>query len=233
MSASLFYKKLRYPMAIYQMYGNADYQLLNDKDAKNYGIELEARKSFAFTGLPVLRNITLYGNFTYLDARVRQMSADAIVDPENPNRLIMQETVYATEKRPQSGASNYMYNAGFYFDTKPVSVSLVYNSVTNRMFRPAGPGHQNESLYEQPLRSLDGQVAVHFLHRQAEVKINLANLLNSYSVIYQNRFEDPDLSGSKKDPSKKEAQYQAGKDLVNYKVAPGRTYSITLSYIFK
>jgi len=233
MSASLFYKKLRYPMAIYQMYGNADYQLMNDKDAKNYGIELEGRKSFAFTGLPVLRNITLYGNFTYLDARVRQMSADAITDPDNPNRVIVKETVYATEKRPQSGASNYMYNAGIYYDNKLVSLSLVYNSVTNRMFRPAGPGHQNESLYEQPLKSLDGQVAVHFLHRQAEVKINLANLLNSYSVIYQNRFDDEDLSLSKKDPSKKEAQYQAGKDLVNYKVAPGRTYSVTLSYTFK
>ena len=232
-SASVFYKKLNYPMAIYQMYGNADYQLLNDKDAKNYGVEIEARKSFAFTGVPVLRNITLYGNFTYLDAQVRQMSADAIPDPENPNRLMVHETVYPAQKRPQSGASNYMYNAGFYFDSKPVAVSLVYNSVTNRMFRAAGEGHQNESLYEQPLKSLDAQLALNFLHRNAVLKISLANLLNSYSVVYQNMYDDPDLSASKKDPSKKQAQYQAGKDFVNYKVAPGRTYSATLSYTFK
>jgi outer membrane receptor protein involved in Fe transport len=232
-SASVFYKKLDYPMAIYQMYGNADYQLMNDKDAKNYGIELEARKSFAFTKVPVLQNITLYGNFTYLDAEVRQMAADAMPDPNNPNKLIIRETVYPKEKRPQSGASNYMYNAGFYFDTRPVSFSLVYNKVTNRMFRPAGPGHQNESLYEQPLQSLDAQLTYSFLHRRAVIKINAANLLNSYSVVYQNIYDDPDLAGSKKDPSKAEAKYQAGKDNVNYKAAPGRTIGVTLSYTFR
>jgi hypothetical protein len=233
LSLSLFYKKMDYPMAIYQVFGNPVYQLQNDKDAKNYGFEVEARKSFAFTKIPVLRNITLYGNLTYLDARVRQMSTTTIPDPQNPNKIIAVETVHPVERRPQTGASNYMYNAGFYFDTKPVSFSMTYNQVTNRLFRPSGPGHQNESLYEQPLKSLDAQLAVRFLHRKAELKLNVANLLNSFYVVYQNRYTDPDLSNSKKDPSKKELEYQAGKDMVDYKASPGRTYGATITYTFK
>lgn len=233
LSLSLFYKKMDYPMAIYMVLGNPLFQLQNDKDAKNYGFEIEARKSFAFTKIPVLRNITLYGNFTYLDARVRQMDAPTVPDPQNPDKIVVVETVYPVQKRPQTGASNYMYNAGFYFDTKPVSFSLTYNQVTNRLFRPSGPGHQNESLYEQPLKSLDAQLAVRLLRRKAELKFNVANLLNSFYVVYQNRYDEADLSNSKKDPSKKQLEYQAGRDMVDYKASPGRTYSATITYTFK
>jgi outer membrane receptor protein involved in Fe transport len=135
LSASVFFKKLDYPMSIYLDQGSGTYSLTNDKEAQNYGFEVEARKSLGFTALPVLRHITLYGNFTYLDARVKQMTLT--YDNTDPQKPVPVEKVYDTwEKRPQTGASNFMYNAGFYFDTKPVSVNLVYNVVTNRLFRP-------------------------------------------------------------------------------------------------
>ncbi len=40
----------------------AYFELRNNKNAKNYGLEVEVRKSLAFTKVPVLQNITLYGN---------------------------------------------------------------------------------------------------------------------------------------------------------------------------
>jgi len=57
--------------------------------------------------------------------------------------------------------------------------------------------------------------------------------LNSYYVVYENRYANPDLDNSKKEPSKKELEYQPGKDMVDYKSAPGRTYSAMISYTFK
>ena len=232
LSASAFYKKLNYPMSIYIQQGSGIFSLYNDKVAENYGIEFEARKSFAFTDLPVLKQITLYGNFTYMDAKVKQM--ELTYDNSNSQRPVPVEKVYDWEKRPQTGASNFMYNAGLYYDTKPVAVSVVYNAITNRLFRPSVHGSQNSSLYEQPMKTLDAQLAVRLLQQKLEVKLNMANLLNSYAVVYANSgFTDPDLANSVKPLSKREAMYQADKDEINYKTVPGRTYSITLTYTIK
>ncbi len=72
-SVSLFYKKLKYPMEIYAKSGNRQFELRNDKDATNKGIELELRKSLGFTGIPALKGLTVFGNFTRLFADVRPM----------------------------------------------------------------------------------------------------------------------------------------------------------------
>lgn len=226
-SASAFYKKLDYPMSIYVNQGSGSFFLLNDKVAKNYGFEVEARKSFAFTGVPVLRNITLFGNFTYLDSKVRRMNI-TYEYPDDPRKPVPVEEIYDWEKRPQTGASNYMYNTGFYFDTKPVSVNLVYNVVTNRLFRPDET--LVRSLYEQPLNSLDAQLAVRALKQKLEVKLNVSNLLNEFAVVYYNA--GPNVADDKP-LSKKEARYKAEYDYVNYKNYPGRTYAITLTYSFQ
>jgi outer membrane receptor protein involved in Fe transport len=233
-SLSLFYKKFKNPMEIYQVSGQRIYQLQNNKSATNKGLEVEMRKSFAFTGVPVLRNITLYGNFTILDARVTPMKVNFnSLDPNNPLKIEPIETIGEEEKRPQTGASNYMYNAGMYYDTKPVSLSLSYNYVTNRLFRPADI--YAASLFEHPLQALDAQVSIRMLKQKGEIKLNAGNLLNSYSVIYQNQYKDNDgnVVGSPENaPTTKDLLYQPDLDIINYKTKSGRTYSITLSYTF-
>ncbi len=232
LSASFFYKDLAYPMEIYRRELQNSYELQNSKSAKNYGVELEVRKSFAFTKVPVLRNFTLYGNFTYLDATVKPMVVNIGLDPNNNQKVVVTETVGEEEKRPQMGASNFMFNAGINYDMNPVSVSLNYNSVTNRVFLPNTVYRQ--SLMEQPLRALDAQVGFRFLKQRAELKLNFGNLLNSYAVIYINQFtaeQYQDFANGKK-PGKKDMRYDSGKDLVNFKSSPGRTYSATVSYRF-
>lgn len=232
LSASFFYKDLAYPMEIYRRELLNSFELLNSKSAKNYGIELEMRKSLAFTKLPVLRNFTLYGNFTYLDAVVKPMTINIGLDPANAQKVVVKETIGEEEKRPQMGASNFMFNAGVYYDMNPVSVSLTYNSVTNRVFLPSSVYRM--SLMERPLQALDAQVGFKFLKQHAELKLNVGNLLNSYAVIYMNQFtaeQNQEYTNGGK-PGKKEMKYDSGQDLVNFKSMPGRTYSATFTYKF-
>ncbi|SEW20191.1 Outer membrane receptor proteins, mostly Fe transport [Chitinophaga sp. YR573] len=231
LSATLFYKKFRDPMEIYKQGDNRIYFLKNNKYAKNYGLEVEVRKSLSFTQVPVIRNITLYGNFTALSSRVTPVDIDyGSLDPNDPNKVLPVEKVGKEEKRPQTGASNYMVNAGFYYDIKPVSFSLVYNYVTNRMFRPAA--YYSESLFERPLESLDGQLAIRLLKQKMQLRLNISNLLNSYSVVYRNFYKDAAISNHQKDPSIKDLLYQKGQDLIDYESRPGRTFSITIGYSF-
>lgn len=227
LSVSLFYKKLDYPMEIYKLGYNREYELENNKYAKNYGVELEARKSFAFTKVPVIKNITLYGNFTKLDSRVQSMQFDII---KEGNKALPDEKLGDIEKRPQTGASNYVFNAGFYYDIKPVTFSLTYNYVSNRMYRAYRP--YNQSLFEQPLKSLDAQVAGYLLKRKLEMKLNVSNLLNSYSVVYLNADPNDPAFANGGHPSVKQMLYQRDKDFIDYLSRPGLTYTFSISYKF-
>ncbi|WP_343305966.1 TonB-dependent receptor [Chitinophaga niabensis] len=229
LSLSLFHKEFKHPMEIYKEGDNRSYKLANNASATNLGLEIEMRKTLAFTKVPVLKNVTLYGNFTALDAKVKQGYSKTFTDPAT-SKLIIIDSVGRTEKRPQTGASNYMVNAGIYYDTKPFSLSLVYNYVTNRMFRPSE--FYRESLFERPIQALDGQVAFRFLKQKAEVRLAIANLLDSYNIVYRNFYADGEITNGRKDPSIKDLLYQKGKDQIDYEARPGRTYSATLSYSF-
>jgi len=228
----VFYKDLHYPMEVFQE-PNRLFLLKNSKEARNYGIEMEVRKSLAFTGVPVVRNLTLYGNFTYLDGRVRPMMVDAVPDPLHPGRSMPVEKVYDWEKRPQAGAGNYIFNAGIYYDSRLFSVSAMYNQLTNRLVRVMErSGNQSAaylSFYERPAKSLDAQLAFHLLDRRLDVKLNAANLLNSTYIVYSNR-DQPDKNGN---ITKKETAYKESLDALDYRAANGRTYSFTITYSFK
>jgi len=231
LSFSLFYKKLLYPMEIFAMQ-NKLFELRNDKDAINKGIEVELRKSLTFTNVPVLKNITLYGNFTRLFSTVRPMTVNYQgLNADNPNKLYVVEVVGAEEKRPQSGASNFMYNAGLYYDQKPISLSLSYNKISNRFYRVGTD--EVGSLYEQPMQSLDAQLAVKLLKDKATIKLNMGNLLNSKYLIYVNRYDGGSFYPHDGHvPSTKELLYQKGTDMLDYEGAQGRTYSLSFSYDF-
>lgn len=218
-SFSLFYKKLKYPMEVYTE-GNRIFELRNDLSAKNKGIEVEARKSLAFTYLPVLRNITLYGNFTRLFAKVTPMSVIyRNSDSAHPTRLIVTDKPGPEVERPQAGASNYTYNAGLYYDEKPFSLSLSYNYITSRVFRAADV--YKESLFETPLPSLDGQITMSLLKNKGLIKLNISNLLNKTSKVYAKRQGDNSTT----------LLYEKG-DFIDYQSTPGRTYGLSFTYNF-
>ena len=231
-SVTAFFKDLHYPMEVFQE-PNRLFELKNSKEAKNYGLETELRKSLSFTGVPVIRNMTLYGNFTYLDGRVRPMLIKAVQDPAHPTRTTPVEEVYDWEKRPQAGAGNFIFNAGLYYDSRFFSISSMYNLLTNRLVRVMErSGNQSAaylSFYERPAKTLDAQLALHLLNRTLDVKLNAANLLGSAYLVYSNR-DQPDKNGN---ITKKQTAYKEGLDAVDYKAGNGRTYSFTITYSLK
>jgi len=217
-SLSLFYKDLDYPMEIFGL-GNRQYELRNDLSAKNKGIELEARKSFAFTKLPVLRNFTLYANFTRLYAKVTPMTVNYVASTTEPNKIVVMDVAQPEVERPQAGASNYTFNAGAYYDAKPFSLSMNYNYISNRVFRASEV--YKESLFETPLPSLDGQIAVNILKNKGLLKFNVSNILNESSKVYRKRQGDNATT----------LFYEKG-DFIDYQSTPGRTYGISFNYNF-
>lgn len=185
LSFSLFYKKIKYPIEIFQ----GDFRqffMRNNKSAENKGLEVEVRKSLSFLGLPVLKNLMIYGNFTMLDGSVIPMYYNYNrLDPVNQLKILPEEQLGPKQDRLQVGASEYMFNGGVYYDTKPVSLSLTYNWVSERLIRPSEGTDLIENLYEKPMKSLDAQVAARFLEQKLEVKCNVSNLLNSTSTMGQ------------------------------------------------
>jgi outer membrane receptor protein involved in Fe transport len=137
------------------------------------------------------------------------------------------------EKRPLMGQSNYMGNAGLYYDDKHLHVSLSYNSISNRMV--VYEQDAINSQYERPMRSFDGQVAWRFLNQRAEVKLNISNLLNESMIVYRNGTKDPQEheEAVKGNYSTKYLLYNKDTDALIQQLTPGRTYGLTISYLFK
>ncbi len=224
-SASVFYKKIKYPMEITRDPGSNTFDLINNKEARNYGFEIEARKSLAFTQLPLLKNITLYGNFTAMKASVIPMKLDIHV-AEDRKKVVADENLLPEQKRAQQGASNFVVNAGFYYDTKLFSLSLSYNYTSHRIQQFTAD--IKNSLWEKPPTSLDGQLTFHLLKEKLDAKINISNLLNSSTIYYLNQTPEGLASDQL---SIRELGYQK-KDDIWYRTIAGRSYGLSLNYRF-
>ncbi|WP_295118626.1 TonB-dependent receptor [uncultured Chitinophaga sp.] len=229
LSVSLFYKNMKDPMEVFKNDQQSVFELRNSKVAKNYGLELEARKRLSFINAPVIRNLTLYGNFTYLKSKVTPMTLSYEVSPTDNEKIIVKETIGEEQDRTQAGASTYTVNAGAYFDTKVLSASLVYNWVSNRMLRPAL--FYGNSQFERPIEALDAQIAFRPL-KQLELRLNVSNLLNSFSMVYENYYADMGKDVLGVPPQSRELLYNKGQDKIVYKAMPGRTWSGTITYRF-
>jgi outer membrane receptor protein involved in Fe transport len=230
-SASFFYKNVKFPMEIYN--NITTFNLQNNYKSNNRGIELEVRKSLSFLSVPVIKNLTVYGNFTALTSRVTPMQATiGAQDPTNIHKLTYILKPGAEEKRPLMGQSNYMGNAGLYYDDQHLHLSFNYNSISNRLV--IYDVNILNWQFERPMRSLDAQVAYRFLNQRAEVKLNLSNLLNESILIYSNGGTPEETAeAAKGNYSQKYLLYDKNKDAIEQKITPGRTYGLTISYLFK
>lgn len=222
-SLSAFYKHIDYPMEITKETGNDSYVLQNSREALNYGLELEIRKNFAFTNMPVLKNITLSGNITLIDGKVKPMYI-GFMDVDGKSQMVTK--VYDWVNRLQQGASPMTYNLGIYYDGSSFSASVLYNKMGVRSTMLVGSGgddlKQSYNYYEEPASSLDAQIAVKLLKsKKLELKLSASNLLDSYSITYY-----------KAEGEKIYQKYNPNDCFVNYRSANGRSCSATISYKF-
>lgn len=138
LAVSIFYKKFINPIEQILLSSSAfepirSYE--NAKDARNYGFEVELRKSLSFAG-------NLFDNFSFVSNLAIINSKIELVDRG------FQESV-----RPLQGQADFILNAGIYYETYTgdLSASLIYNKVGDRIAKVgfAGLGDVIEKSRDQ------------------------------------------------------------------------------------
>lgn len=138
---------------------------LNAYQATSLGIELDIRKKLSFMGdKEWLNNLTAFANATYINSQVQGEGID----------------------RPLQGQSPYLINAGLqYFSPKTaLTFTSVYNRIGQRIFLVGYQGYPD--IYENARDVFDFQISKKILKSQAEIKLNVGDILNQSTVFYQN-----------------------------------------------
>jgi TonB-dependent receptor len=204
----LFYKYFKDPieMNLFPASNGWDFVAVNSVLAKDYGAEVELRKSFTSiqgeTGFSnVVKRLSVTANFSYIYGRVEKVD-DYVRD----------------KKRALYGQSPYVINAGLYYqdDIKGWSGSLLFNMFGERIVIVGTPSIPN--VYELPRALLDFTLSKR-IGESLTLKFGAKNLLNS-EVIYRQTFtvtiNDQDVERTQ--------------DIRRY--SPGRSYYFTISYVF-
>lgn len=194
-----FYKYFDQPIEAYfnpSSGGASTYNFLNAKEANSFGAELEIRKRLDFS--EALKNFTFLGNVSYIYNRVSKIGNDA--------------------ERPMQGQSPYLLNAGIQYDLEEygITTTLLFNQIGRRITFVGG-GDQ-PAIWENPRPLFDFQVTKKFLNDKAEVKLNIADIINKQAIFYT------DLNDNKK--------YDSGIDAFAIKRKYGSNISISFSYNF-
>lgn len=121
-SVSLFYKKFQDPIEqVLRSSSSFDpirtYE--NGKDARNYGVEFELRKSLGFLNSN-FENFSVVGNLSLIDSKIE-----------------LEDKGFQLSKRPLQGQADFILNLGLYYDSfeSGFSAALVYNKVGQRISR--------------------------------------------------------------------------------------------------
>ncbi|MBE2230564.1 MAG: TonB-dependent receptor [Chitinophagaceae bacterium] len=200
-TAGLFYKKFDNP--IEQLFnegigGASTFSYQNAKEATAWGAEVEFRKKLDF--LPALKNFTLQANASYINSEVT-------------------DTVFNINRTLQ-GQSPYVLNLGLLYDVEKsgLSATLLFNQVGPRIYLVGDltSGAGSPDIYEAPRPLLDFQISKKILQRKGELRINVADILNSTQYFYQN-------AGGKK-------SLQKGEDAYRFTRTFGTTFSFTFNY---
>ncbi len=142
-------------------YGNAE-------RAKNFGFELEARKSLGFIGKK-LANFSVTGNYTWVDSKVDIAGSSSAIGKKN---------------RRLQGQSPYMVNVGMLYNNFKfgASVSALYNRFGERIAQ-AGSLYDAD-IIELPRDLFDVTLTQNFASRY-EVKISAKDILGKEQVFTQ------------------------------------------------
>lgn len=163
-SASVFYKKFNNPIEQINL-GNDNLSFANAVSSRDYGVEMEIRKKMNFFGDNFLKNLTLYVNASYINATVNLQ-----------NRNV---------STPLQGQSPYIINAGlFYLTNGGLSFNALYNRIGQRLaFRGQGDA---VDIYERPRDVIDFQIGKTIMHKRAEIKLTVSDLLHQATSLYYN-----------------------------------------------
>jgi TonB-dependent receptor len=169
-SISGFYKYFKNPVEERlngNSIGNIQADYYNAKSARNFGVELEMRKSLGFLGnMRALDDLTLFGNIAFINSRV---------------------TTDANEERPLQGQSPYSLNIGLQYNNSDngLNANVLFNQIGRRiLFVGDGKAGLFPIVWENPRPLLDFQVGKRFF-RNMEIKFTVSDILNRNYRFYQ------------------------------------------------
>ncbi len=212
LTASLFYKHFNHPIEAVldagSTAGSRSFTYGNANEARNYGVEVEFRKSLAFLSSnekSIWHQVSVFGNMSYIRSRIQIQQKTASGD--------------TTYTRALQGQSPYVINAGITANIPQwkSNVSLLYNRIGERITLIGNT--YIPDLYEKPRNVLDVQIGKQ-CGKHAEVKLTVGDILQNAFVFYQN--------GRMKNPNR----YSAKQDLIVTEIKAGYNASLSFSYKF-
>lgn len=203
LSISGYYKYFKNPIEQVVSSGSVkNITFQNANSATTYGMELEARKNLAFiSDNSFYKNLTAYVNTSIIFSTV------------NLNSLVSEIT-----SRALQGQSPYLINAGLLFNEPKsnLSFNLLYNRVGERISEVGYQGYPD--IYEKGRNMLDFQISKRLINNKAELRLNIADVLNEKIYFYQN-------NNNKK-------TYQSNMDNIMNTARTGMGASLTFTYNF-
>lgn len=233
-----YYKYLDQPIELVNNPSFQDgsyYTFSNMESARNFGLEMELRKNFSFIGdKPWLSDLFVYANGTLLKSKVNYMGPwEFRTTPEGVIERFKDRV--PAMNRPLIGQSPWLLNLGLGYWGKSYGATASYN---HRGYRSHLIRKDPRAVeFELAPRQLDFQVYGRFLKKKAEIKINLANLLNEWTRYYVNAqayedvIENNTWAGYKLVKGNNGYKKEDG-DIITYRRQEGRRLSVSLSYNF-
>lgn len=229
-SISGFYKKMKDPIELIFVQ-DRHYRFQNQFAAKNYGMEVEIRKSLGFISeKPWLQHITLFGNGTWLKSNVE------VQELPMPG-VTLKTTRRPSQDRPLYGQAPWIVNGGISYQDAVFGLTSSFNRSGQRTYTI----DLNPDLveYEHGRNMLDIQLSARVLKRKAEIKCNVGNLLDEYIIFYKNTDgyegitnETGRTAGWKLKKNNSTAFEPENGDRIMYRAKTGRNISLSFTYNF-
>lgn len=183
----------------------------NATEATLFGAEMEFRQRLSFIKeTDFFKNTSLYANLAIMKSDVKL------------NRQIFQNI---NDSRALQGQSPYLINGGIQYDDSKWGFNVLYNRIGRRInivgfgrYETSGFVYEYPDIYENPRDVIDLQVSRKLFNNRADLKINVGDLLNQKSVLYQDNNNDK--------------KYNEGIDQSIRTIKYGSNFSLSLGYNF-
>jgi outer membrane receptor protein involved in Fe transport len=195
----VFYKDFKKPIETIEINSGSgkDYTFQNALGAKNFGIELELRKSLESLGkkdnfLKYFKNFMLVANASYIRSEIKLDTANFYS---------------ADAKRPMQGQSPYIVNLGLYYqdNDRGLMVSLLYNVIGKRI---VVVGLDIPDVYEMPRNVIDLMITKNF-GEYVQIKAGIQDILNQ-KVVEKQFIEFTNLEGATVNREQSTLEYNPG-----------------------
>jgi outer membrane receptor for ferrienterochelin and colicin len=178
----VFYKNFTNPIEQYILPGsNRTYTFANAESAYVEGIEFDLRKNLGFLYGTFFNNLSLVANASLINSRIH-----------------ITNSINQVENRPLQGQSNYVVNAGLYYqdDNSGITASITYNVFGPRIFLVGSKDYA--SWGELPRNTIDMAI-IYPISKRVSLTFAAQDLLNQPVQLVQDVNQDGkfDRSGTR------------------------------------